>query len=94
MRTYTQEETHRFAITYNRDSHRKNALRSALDDIPGVGPKRREALRKRFGSLKAIRAATAAELAEVIGGAAGEKAYLHFHGQAENTPAGDETSAK
>jgi len=51
-------------------------------------------LRKRFGSLKAIRAATAAELAEVIGGAAGEKAYLHFHGQAENTPAGDETSAK
>ena len=89
-----QEETHRFAITYNRDSHRKNALRSALDDIPGVGPKRREALRKRFGSLKAIRAATAAELAEVIGGAAGEKAYLHFHGQAENTPAGDETSAK
>ncbi len=47
-----QEETHRFAITYHHESHGKSALRSALDGIPGVGPKRREELRKKFGTIK------------------------------------------
>ena len=79
-----QEETHRFAITFNRESHRKGALRSALDDIPGVGPKRREALRKKFGSLKAIRSATAEELAEILPVSVAEAVYRHFHGQ--NSP--------
>jgi len=75
-----QEETHRFAITFNRESHRKEALHSALDDIPGVGPKRREALRKKFGSLKSIRSATAEELAEILPISAAEAVYCHFHG--------------
>lgn len=88
-----QEETHRFAITYNRDSHRKNALRSTLDDIPGVGPKRRDALRKHFGTVKAIRAATAEELAAVIGGAAGESVYQHLHGEPENAALGGESES-
>lgn len=84
-----QEETHRFAITYNRESHRKNALRSALDDIPGVGPKRREALRKHFGTVKAIRAATEAELSAVVGAAAAKSAYLHLHRQDAAAPEKD-----
>jgi len=87
-----QEETHRFAITYNRESHRKNALRSALDDIPGVGPKRREALRKHFGTVKAIRAATEEELAAVVGPAAAKGAYRHLH--EKDTPAIAGESAK
>lgn len=74
-----QEETHRFAITYNRDSHRKSALHSALDDIPGIGPKRREALRKKFGTIKAIRAANVDALSSVVGAAAAESVYRHFH---------------
>ncbi len=75
-----QEETHRFAITFNRESHRKGALRSALDDIPGVGPKRREALRKRFGSLKAIRSATLEELCEILPTSAAESVHRHLNG--------------
>lgn len=86
-----QEETHRFAITYNRESHRKNALRSALDDIPGVGPKRREALRKQFGTVRAIRAATEAELAAVVGPAAADRAYRHLHAQAAPASGADGT---
>ena len=82
-----QEETHRFAITYNRSAHRKNALRSALDEVPGVGPKRREALRRKFGSVKAIREAPLEELAAVIGPAAAEKTFLHFHAPAQPDPA-------
>lgn len=78
-----QEETHRFAITYNRDTHRKNALKSALDGIPGIGPKRRGTLRKTFGSLKAIRAADLAALTSAVGAAAGEAVYRHFHEPAE-----------
>ncbi|WP_312941900.1 excinuclease ABC subunit UvrC [Oscillibacter sp.] len=87
-----QEETHRFAITYNRESHRKNALRSALDEIPGVGPKRREALRKHFGTVKAIRAATEEELAVVVGPAAARGAYRHLH--EKDSPAGKDEPAK
>ncbi|WP_369283106.1 excinuclease ABC subunit UvrC [Oscillibacter sp. GMB15532] len=87
-----QEETHRFAITYNRESHRKNALRSALDEIPGVGPKRRETLRKHFGTVKAIRAATEEELATVVGPAAAAGAYRHLH--EKDTSADKEEPAK
>ncbi len=58
-----QEETHRFAITYHHESHSKSATRSALDDIPGVGPKRWAELRKHFGTIKAIREADVETLA-------------------------------
>ena len=74
-----QEETHRFAITYHHESHGKSALHSALDDIPGVGPKRRELLRKRFGSLKAIRGASLEELAAVVPRNTAEAVFRHFH---------------
>ena len=62
-----RDEAHRFAISYHRKLREKHGMRSVLDEIPGVGPKRRSALLKRFGSLKAIRRATVEELAAVPG---------------------------
>jgi excinuclease ABC subunit C len=60
-----RDEAHRFAISYNRKLRRKRGLRSTLDEIPGIGPKRRKALLVAFGSLDRIRAATVDELAAV-----------------------------
>ena len=62
-----QEEVHRFAITYMSGVKGKKMIRSALEDIPGIGPKRRAELLSRFGSIKAIRNATYEELMEVDG---------------------------
>ena len=76
-----QEETHRFAITYHHESHKRSTLRSALDDIPGVGKKRKEALRKHFGTVKAIREADVEQLSAVLPRNAAEAVYKHFHGQ-------------
>ena len=76
-----QEETHRFAITFHHESHNKSTLHSALDEIPGVGPKRREALRKRFGSIRAIREAEESELAAVVPADAAHAVWAHFHGR-------------
>ena len=74
-----QEETHRFAITYHHESHSKSATRSALDDIPGVGPKRRAELRKHFGTIKAIREADVDTLAAVVPRSAAQAVWEHFH---------------
>ena len=74
-----QEETHRFAVTYHHQKHGKRTLHSTLDDIPGIGPKRKEALRKRFGTIRAIREADTAELATVLPAAAAEAVWRHFH---------------
>ena len=62
-----QEEVHRFAIEYHRSLHGRNAISSVLDDIPGIGPGRRNALLARFGSVDAIKAATLEELAQAPG---------------------------
>ena len=85
-----QEETHRFAITYHHESHIKSAMRSSLDDIPGVGPKRREALRRHFGTIKAIKAADVETLAAVVPRPAAEAVWRHFHGMPEESAPGDE----
>ena len=61
-----QEETHRFAITFNRQSHAKTVKGSTLDAIPGVGEVRRTALLKHFKSLKAIKEATLEQLQQVV----------------------------
>ena len=61
-----QEETHRFAVSYHHQRHQKTAKRSLLDGVPGLGPKRQEALRKKFGSIKAMRQATVEELSAVV----------------------------
>ena len=74
-----QEETHRFAITYHHESHSRSATRSALDGIPGVGEKRREELRRHFGTIKAIREADVDTLAAVVPRPAAEAVWRHFH---------------
>lgn len=62
-----RDEAHRFAIGYHRKLRQRTGLRSRLDDIPGIGARRRQALLKRFGSLQAIRDASLEELAAVDG---------------------------
>ena len=61
------EEAHRFAITYHRKLRTKGMTRSLMDDIPGIGPKRKKALLKAFGSLDAIRQASIEEIAALPG---------------------------
>jgi len=56
-----QDEVHRFAITFHRQKRGTNSLASALDDIPGVGPKRKTQLLQHFGTVKKIREGSAAE---------------------------------
>lgn len=62
-----RDEAHRFAVTYHRKVRQKAGTRSALDSIPGVGPKRRRALVQKFGSVKAIREASVDEIAATVG---------------------------
>ena len=62
-----RDEAHRFAITYHRTLRGKQTRRSALDAVPGVGPKRKRALLRKFGSVKAIRSASVEEIADVDG---------------------------
>jgi excinuclease ABC subunit C len=62
-----RDETHRFGVTYHRQLRGKSAVRSTLDDIDGIGPKRRRALLAKFGSISAIRSASIDELAAVPG---------------------------
>jgi excinuclease ABC subunit C len=62
-----RDETHRFAITFHRQKRGKSALKSSLDDLPGIGPARKKVLLKHFGSPKRIREATVEELMEVDG---------------------------
>ena len=74
-----QEETHRFAVTYHHESHGRTATRSALDGIPGVGPKRQAELRKRFGTVKAIKEADVEALSAVLPRSAAEAVWAKFH---------------
>ncbi|MDQ3690555.1 MAG: excinuclease ABC subunit UvrC [Chloroflexota bacterium] len=62
-----RDEAHRFAVTYHRDVRGKRALRSELDDIAGIGPGRKKALLKRFGSVRRIREASLDEVADTPG---------------------------
>jgi excinuclease ABC subunit C len=62
-----RDEAHRFAITHHRKRRRRAGVASQLDSIPGVGPARRKALLKAFGSLDGIRAASVDQLAAVPG---------------------------
>jgi excinuclease ABC subunit C len=62
-----RDEAHRFAITYHRDLRAKASVRSAFDDLPGVGPKRKRALLRVFGSAKRVREAPVEQIAAVPG---------------------------
>jgi len=62
-----RDEAHRFAVTYHKSLRTKRTLSSGLDGVPGIGPKKKQALMKRFGSLKRIREASVEELMQVPG---------------------------
>ena len=74
-----QEETHRFAITYHHQHHTKSAMRSALDGVPGLGPKRQAELRKHFGTVKAIREADETALAAVLPQNVAHTLWIRLH---------------
>ncbi len=80
-----RDEAHRFAITYHRMLRQRGTLRSALEDIPGVGTVRRKALLRHFGSLKRLREAAPEEIAEVdgIGQALAEQIHRSLAGGEE-----------
>jgi len=62
-----RDEAHRFAIAHHRQRRSRSMIDSLLDPVPGLGPTRRKALMKRFGSVKKLRAASVTEIAEVPG---------------------------
>ena len=74
-----QEETHRFAITFHRQLRSRRLRYSALDGIPGIGPKRKEQLLKQFKSLTAIGQAALPELERILPRDAAAAVYHHFH---------------
>jgi excinuclease ABC subunit C len=81
--TRIQDETHRFAIEYHRNLRQKSQVHSILDDINGIGNKRRRALMKYFQSLEAIQAAEVEEIMKVpaMNRQAAEEVYGFFHKQ-------------
>ena len=78
-----QEETHRFAIEFNRQQRKARVQGSELDKIPGVGEKRRAQLLKRFKSVKAIKSAPLEELEKALPKNTAQAVYRHFHGPME-----------
>jgi excinuclease ABC subunit C len=74
---HIRDEAHRTAVAYHRTLRDKRALRSPLDDIPGVGPARKRALMKRFGSLTKLRAASVDEIAATNGVGPALAATIH-----------------
>ena len=84
---HLRDEAHRFAVSYHRQKRERRALRSPLDDVPGVGPNRKTALMRRFGSLARLRAAELEEIAAVRGIGPDLARAIHDHLHA---PAGTE----
>jgi excinuclease ABC subunit C len=74
-----RDEAHRFAITYHRQLRSKSMVDSVLDEVPGIGPKRKRELLKRFGSLKKLREAGADSLAEVVPKNVADDLYAALH---------------
>ena len=74
-----RDEAHRFAISFHRNSRRRLTLRSALSDIPGIGPGRQRQLLRHFGSVKRVREATVDELAAAPGSARALAEVIHAY---------------
>jgi len=75
-----RDEAHRFANQYHRSLRGKRMIDSILDDVAGIGPTRKKALLRKFGSLKRMREATREQLAEVVPAAVAEGLYATLHG--------------
>jgi len=86
-----RDEAHRFANTFHQKRRSKATLRSALDDVPGIGKTRRTSLLRHFGSVKAIREADVDQLAAAPGmtRAAAQAVVDHFRAHSRESPSGD-----
>lgn len=86
LMTHMQDEVHRFVITYHKSLRKKAMTRSILDEVPGLGPKRKNMLYKEFGSLKAIRMATLDTLKKYLPDAVAQELYdiIHIEWDDEN----------
>ncbi len=73
-----RDEAHRFAVTFHRQARARRDLRSELDAVPGIGPRRRKALLTHFGSLAGVRRATREELTRVVGARSASAVIEHF----------------
>jgi len=73
-----RDEAHRFAVTFHRQARTTRDLRSELDDVPGIGPRRRKALFTQFGSLTGVRRASREELTRVVGSKAADAIVQFF----------------
>jgi excinuclease ABC subunit C len=73
-----RDEAHRFAIGYHRQTRARRTFQSELDEIPGVGPTRRRTLLSAFGSVRAVRSASEAEIAAVVGPTTAARIRAHF----------------
>jgi excinuclease ABC subunit C len=76
-----RDEAHRFAVTFHRKARTLRDLRSELDDVPGVGPRRRKTLLTRFGSLGGVRRATREELSAAVGSKVADAVLAFFASQ-------------
>jgi len=74
-----RDETHRFAVSSHRRRRSKRTLHSALDDLPGIGEKRRRLLIERFGSVSGVKQASAQDLVNVLGRKVGQSLYDELH---------------
>src|SRR5262245_3643549 len=74
-----RDETHRFAVSSHRRRRSKRTLHSELDDLPGIGEKRRRLLIERFGSVSGVRQASAQDLMNVLGRKVGQTLYDELH---------------
>lgn len=83
--TRIQDEAHRFAIEYHRSLRQQNQVHSVLDEVPGIGPKRRRALMRAFQSIDEVLAADVDTLASIEGfnRPAAEAVYAYFHKEPE-----------
>lgn len=76
---FLRNEAHRFGITFHRNKRSKSTIKSGIDAIPGVGPKTKETLLKKFKSFKRIKEATENDLILVLGENKGKQLYQHLH---------------
>lgn len=79
-----RDEAHRFAITFHRKSRGRRMLRSEVDHIPGIGPRRRKLLLETFGSVAGVRRASREALTAAVGPKAADAVLAHFRGQTLN----------
>ena len=84
------EEVHRFAIGFHRELRGKNVTRSTLDELPGIGAVRKKALLKRFGGIRAIRAASVDELANVLPESVAQQIWDKLHEEDQDVNADKE----